>query len=858
MEIKEIIQKYKSAEKDKIFPFSEWHRSDVFERLVKPLLIIIGYNPDQINYDDMEGTIKLEIHRDLKAIVYISSIQEEQRFLSNKISAPIDTIPDPETNMPEYEVAIVTNFEKWFFYFDGKEIYAVSGERLEEEFNTVKLLIGREAIESGKFKEVARKILHKDDNEPLRQELNVLRIKIADKILQERTNLSYLKNPDGSYNNEILNEITTCWITRFLSLKLAEDSGIIFNFTLRDIKRSFELSEKIAKPVPGAKVKEDTLNNAIRALMHEFERRFNGGIFMYKEGIEYIRVPDSAFFDLLDFITGWDFTIEDKRIIGYVYERFLGQEIVVEEKKGNPEAVLKNIGEARGRRKAGGIYYTPKYIVDYIVENTLGEILKEKRNEIDKAVKNLDIDKFIGILKEVKSLHVLDPACGSGSFLIKVLAEFKNFYEEVKGKAKEIRMKIETLRKERIKEVLPFENKEFIELDKLEEKYSKLQEEVEEIKYPGTFALRHNIYGVDLDPKAIDITAFILMVQVYDELKNGARCPTIINENLKIGNSLVSSITPEAKEGFISREELQNFKEEIGNIIKLRSIEKSIDILNEDGLKKLIKENFDDVVEIYSHIKDAIPTSQKKLLDEWQKRAKKEPIEKTYDILIYQTGLARIFLKEVYFEKIEKIKEKIEFEINKPLIKYFNSQKRVLKDKELYKILAGEEKVREELKFIKDRATEISKSQPPKVFNWEIEFPEVFFYEDGTLKENPGFDCVVGNPPYIRVHKLEKRLKPFLKDFYFSPVGDFDIYICFIECALLKLKKDSYVSMITPDKYLIREYGRKLREFLLNNVSIQHFLDVSRCPDVFEGAVYPIVSIFKNRFPPLELQLKKD
>jgi hypothetical protein len=118
-------------------------------------------------------------------------------------------------------------------------------------------------------------------------------------------------------------------------------------------------------------------------------------------------------------------------------------------------------------------------------------------------------------------------------------------------------------------------------------------------------------------------------------------------------------------------------------------------------------------------------------------------------------------LKELYFEKIEKIKEKIELEINKPLIRYFNSEKRVLKDKELEEILSDDKRVKEELRFIKDRATEISKSQPPKVFNWELEFPEVFFNEDGTLKENPGFDCVVGNPPWGRIKQFRTEFEKF-------------------------------------------------------------------------------------------------
>ncbi|MCM8808046.1 MAG: BREX-1 system adenine-specific DNA-methyltransferase PglX, partial [Candidatus Omnitrophica bacterium] len=849
-EIKEILKEYKSAEKDKIYPFSEWHRRDIFEKLIKDFFITLGYNPDQIDYDDRKGEIKLELRPDLKVIIYLSSIQEVQRFEVSKEMAKTDTTP-VGMEKPEYDIAIVTNFEKWFFYFDGKEIYALAAERLEKEYETLYQLISKDAIESGKFKEIARKLLYKDDNEPLRRELNTLREKIANKILQERINVEYFKNPDGSYNNELLNEITTRWITRFLSLKLAEDSGINFNFTLRDIRRSFELSGKIAKPVSGAKVKEETLSNAIRTLMNDFERRFNGGIFMYEEGVDYITVPDSAFFDLLDFATTWAFTIEDARIIGFVYERFLGQEIVVEEKRGKPEAVLKNIGEARGRRKAGGIYYTPKYIVDYIVENTLGEILNEKRKEIDNAIKNVDCEKFISILKEVKNLKVLDPACGSGSFLIKVLAEFKNFYEEAKSKAEELERKINSLKRERTKGNLLFTDDK--EVNKLLDEYRELKKELEEIKFPGTFALSNNIYGVDIDPKAIDISAFTLMVQIYDELKEGARCPTMIGENLKVGNSLVSAITSEKKNGFISRKELEKFKDEICKLIKLRETEKKIDFLDDSGLKKLIEENFDDVVKIYLHIKrkypNAIPTSQQKLLDEWYKRAKKESKEKTFDVLITQTGLARIFLKEVYFERIRKIKEKIENEINKPLIRYFNSEKRILKDKEFEEILMDEERLKEELRFIKDRALEISKSQPPKAFNWEIEFPEVFFNEDGSLKENLGFDCVVGNPPYIRVDNLLGIEREGYKLLFEGLVkGKWDVYYLFYFKNLDLIRKSGYMGYITPNKFLILDSASILRRKLLDT-SLITFIDLSAIK-VFSGSNPPsLVFIMKKENP---------
>jgi len=347
-----------------------------------------------------------------------------------------------------------------------------------------------------------------------------------------------------------------------------------------------------------------------------------------------------------------------------------------------------------------------------------------------------------------------------------------------------------------------------------------------------------HIYGVDLDPKAIDITAFTLMVQVYDELKEGARCPTMIGENLKVGNSLVSAITPEEKEGFISRKELEEkFKDGIAEIIRLRKIEKGIDNLDDSDLRRLIKENFDDVVETYRLIKEkypnAIPTAQQKLLDEWHKRAKNEPLGKTFDVLITQTRLARIFLKEVFFEKIRKVKERIEFEINRPLIRYFNSEKRVLSDKELKEILGDETRIEEELKFVKDRATEISKSQPPKAFNWKIEFPEVFFSKDGTLKENPGFDCVVRNPPYGG--NIESALKDFWeKSFSNILEKEIDTYALFIRFSFDILKQKGFVSQIVPNTFLNNYYNKQLRSFILNNSLIKI---IGYAGKVFEDAI---------------------
>ncbi|MHA1302042.1 MAG: Eco57I restriction-modification methylase domain-containing protein, partial [Candidatus Helarchaeota archaeon] len=130
-----------------------------------------------------------------------------------------------------------------------------------------------------------------------------------------------------------------------------------------------------------------------------------------------------------------------------------------------------------------------------------------------------------------------------------------------------------------------------------------------------------------------------------------------------------------------------------------------------------------------------------------------------------------------------------------------------------------------------------------KPFNWCLEFPEVFF-------KNNGYDVIVGNPPYIRVHKQDSQLKSYLRKNFMTPKMDFDIYVCFFELGLKLLKKSGILSFIVPDKFLLREYAENLRVLLLNNTNIIELLDISRC-NVFKASTYPIIITLKKVVQPL-------
>jgi len=173
----------------------------------------------------------------------------------------------------------------------------------------------------------------------------------------------------------------------------------------------------------------------------------------------------------------YDFSIIDADVLGSIYEQYLGYLL----KKTPKRAKLE---EKYARRKEQGIYYTPAYIVDYIVRNTLGELIKNKKPS------------------EVEKIKVLDPACGSGSFLIKAFDVLNEYYSK-------------------------------------HDKYysqSKLDPESEKaIITRKTNILTNNLYGVDLDSKAVEIAQLNLLLKVAEQRH---RLPTLQN-NIKVGNSLI-------------------------------------------------------------------------------------------------------------------------------------------------------------------------------------------------------------------------------------------------------------------------------------------------------------------------------
>ncbi len=823
--MKELISKYEKALKDETFPFEEYPVSLIWKDFLKAFLDKLGWDEKDIEeYIDKKGpegknTVFLKIEEEKKILLFLGAPSEPKQFEMRKILA--------KTKSRRYEFTILSNFETTLIYRELKEIYAYGVGQLIEDEETIFSILSKEAVEKGRFLDVFGKLSREEVDEKLLKRLNILREDFARSILTYKPNWKYLQK-DGGLDLELLNEVVSLILLRFMAFRLAEDAEIYDIGTLRMIYNSFKESRgKIELTRKGRPFIKETLYETTQNLFQDFQEKYDGGLFLWHL-LDKIHISDSILYELFEFFSRWHIPREKSKAIGFTYERFLSQDIDV--KTGSElEVKLLSPEETKNRRKTAGIYYTPGYIVEYIVKNTLGRILEDKRRELENAVDKIDTEKFLEVVGEVKGVKVLDPAVGSGSFLVEALNVFKEFYRELDKPLSRIQGKVGAeRRKESVEEgqvtLVPKDKR----IAKLQKDLVKIEEEIKPLRNPGVFALKNNIYGVDLDPKAVDIAAFTLMTGVFDEVKK-AKIPTLINENLKVGNSLISGIE--------ERKDLEKFSSEVSELIRLRKDEKEIAYLDNKGIRKRIEFYYDLIITNIPKIKKDIRKilNLEEEFEEWLRIRKSSEGKLKFLQLIFEYNLAIPILKWVYFNRMTEIKERVARNYDKNLIRYFNSKGRVLKEEELEEILNSEE-LGKELVFVEEQGA----------FNWELEFPEVFFNEDGCLKEKGGFDVIMANPPYIRSRNIDDNIRDFFSENYTTTFRTFDIYIPFYEISFSLIKEHGLLCFIVPHSFLDQPYAKLMRKTFLTSSNILKIADLHKL-NIFEGVgIKNSISIFEK------------
>jgi len=254
--------------------------------------------------------------------------------------------------------------------------------------------------------------------------------------------------------------------------------------------------------------KKDELTAALRKVFEYYNGYYDSDLFKQhlpdddRLSIDEYIIADilNGLYDIPGGMASYDFSLIDADVLGRVYEQYLGyvsKYIIAKAKEAQARMALGytadtdyKLVEKEKHRKEQGIYYTPKFVTDYIVKETVGRFIKENEH---------------ANYNKILNMKILDPACGSGSFLIRAYDELLNYHAKVHSKAT-------------------------TELDQFD-------------RMP---ILTGNIFGVDLDQQAVEFACLNLLLR---GLAKRDHLPPLTN-NIKQGNSLISGTEEELKKYF--------------------------------------------------------------------------------------------------------------------------------------------------------------------------------------------------------------------------------------------------------------------------------------------------------------------
>lgn len=331
------------------------------------------------------------------------------------------------------------------------------------------------------------------------KEYKEIRLKIFENIRKN--------NP--TVNENILIEKVQKLLDRFLFICFCEDKELLPNNSYEKIVQRgeafgdiFESFKMLCNWINIGSPKNDI-------------NKFNGGLFKSDDVLDTLIVDDEVFKEM-EKISLYDFDSEmNENILGHIFEQSIND---IEELKKSLSG--EEYDSKKSKRKKDGIFYTPKYITKYIVENSIKNWLDDRRRELgeDELPELTESDMKFDVYKKnytknyrkhvefwekyreaVRNIKIVDPACGSGAFLITAFEYLLNYNKYLDEKIFDL-IGTQGLFSDRTKEIL-----------------------------------QNNIYGVDLNRESIEITKLSLWLKTADKDKTLAT----LENNIKCGNSLI-------------------------------------------------------------------------------------------------------------------------------------------------------------------------------------------------------------------------------------------------------------------------------------------------------------------------------
>ncbi len=570
--------------------------------------------------------------------------------------------------------------------------------------------------------------------------------------------------------------------------------------------------DDVLEPLFYEALAQDRGNESIYPKLNNYRMPFlNGGLFEPMNGYSWetthIRLPDELFSNktetyegdgILDVFDRYNFTVNESDL--------LEMEVAVD-----PEMlgkVFENLLEIKDR-ESSATFYTPREIVHYICQESLINYLETKTNNL---IPQSDIDFFIrkgsqiiqndksvieqgkesenlkyllpqsirdqsttldGLLSDIK---ICDPAVGSGAFPLGMLNEIVAA-RSILG----------------------------IHLRTNPTSYNlKLH------------AIANSIYGVDIDPGAIEIAKLRFWLSLVVEEDNPTPLPNL-DHKLMQGNSLISQYEGIElfDDDFLKRAELVNTEKQVINN-KFNALQKEVFSLHSSGELTSFK--------------------RAELEKEMQRLTRRL---KFLDNKINDDGESFSLFEENQSKKIAQRKSKL---LQKKIKQYVTVVSKTDKENlkceienlkwDLIELTVEEECETDKLDEIKD----LRKRRIKPFFIWKLEFGEVF-------KNSGGFDVVIGNPPYgISIKDDYRRM--VLNEL--GKVPDFEIYYYFIELGKRLLKNNGINSFITPNTFIFNVFAANYREKILKEWDVKMILDCTAFKLFDDAVVHNAITVFKK------------
>jgi type I restriction-modification system DNA methylase subunit len=472
-----LVSKYNNLSSKQRKEFNEANTANVF---IRPLFELLGWD-----FADMDEIVAE--HKIIKGRVdYIFRVNNVTR-LCLEVKALRHQLTDNDRQQAiSYSYnkgvtwAVLTNFDSLeVFNADVKtnDLMAVRFISLTcsgymEDLNKLQLL-SKESIGKNKL-----------DDEAVAYGKLARRVPVQKRLYQEMItwretlfNEVYQYNKEKGITMDHADKLVQKLFSRLLFIRTTEDRGLAGNHPLLSALHQWQTS------------KVSLLGNVL-SIFKDFTRTFDSEIFPDTDLWQNIWINDNSLAEVIsglytvpnDFAQYY-FDVIEPDVLGQVYEQYLGHVARIAKPKLQaqqslfPSTDVKiEILEKGEKRKKGGIYYTPKWVTDYIVRNTINRFISEQE------------------YNSILNMRIVDPACGSGSFLIRAYDELLTYNAKVTGKP------------------------------------------VSALTWPERIRiLTSNIYGVDLDPQAVEIARLNLLIRAL--AKRDLLPP--LESNIQCGNSLI-------------------------------------------------------------------------------------------------------------------------------------------------------------------------------------------------------------------------------------------------------------------------------------------------------------------------------